>query len=147
MGSFINIKVASLNCRGLNDRTKRKSLFEHIEKSDYTVILLQETKIDPSQHRDIVREWTKGPILLNSIFGKQCGTAVLFNTSQVKVSNDIYNQDSRVIQGYIFFKYKSAKAEELMRKAKKSGVKTGRKCRGLTCKGVGGGIHINGAAK
>ena len=97
MGSFINIKVASLNCRGLNDRTKRKSLFEHIEKSDYTVILLQETKIDPSQHRDIVREWTKGPILLNSIFGKQCGTAVLFNTSQVKVSNDIYNQDSRVI--------------------------------------------------
>ena len=96
MGSFINIRVASLNCRGLKDRVKRRGLFEELEKSNYTVILLQETKFDPSQHREVVDEWKKGPILLNSVFGNKCGTAILFNVN-VKILNDIYDQESRII--------------------------------------------------
>ena len=96
MGSFVNIRVASLNCCGLNEKCKRRSLFEYLERSNFTVILLQETKFDPSQHQEIVQEWRRGPILLNSVFGKKCGTAVLFNT-HVKISNDIYDQSSRII--------------------------------------------------
>ena len=97
MGSFINIKVGSQNCRGLNDESKRKSLFESFENSGLTILLLQETKLDPTQHLKIYKEWTKGPIFLNSVFGKRAGTAVLFNTCHVKVLNDCYDNDGRVI--------------------------------------------------
>ena len=97
MGSFFNIRVASLNCRGINDRAKRVSLFNLLADSNYTIILLQETKIDPSQHHEVVSEWKRGPILLNSVFGKKCGTAVLFNTLNVKIVNDIIDQESRII--------------------------------------------------
>ena len=97
MGSLVNFKVGSLNCRGINDVSKRKILFDEFEESNLTVILLQETKLDPSQHLEISNEWTKGPILLNSVFGKKAGTAILFNTLQVKVLNDFYDRDGRVI--------------------------------------------------
>ena len=40
---------------------------------------------------------TKGPIFLNSVFGKKSGTAILFNTWQVKVFNNCYDKDGRVI--------------------------------------------------
>ena len=97
MGSFVNIKVGTQNCRGLNDASKRKNLFENFEKSTLTVILLQETKLDPSQHLQISEEWTRGPIFLNSVRGKRSGTAVLFNTHNIKVFNDCCDRDGRVI--------------------------------------------------
>ena len=97
MGSFVNLKIASLNCRGINDSAKRKLLFDFLEQSSFTIIFLQETKLDPSQHIEISKEWTKGPIFLNSIFGKKCGTAILFNTLQMKVLNDIYDSEGKVI--------------------------------------------------
>ena len=97
MGSFVNLKIATLNCRGINDPSKRKLLFDDFEQSDFTIILLQETKLDPSQHFDICKEWSKGPLFLNSVFGKKCGTAVLFNTHQIKILNDVYDNEGRVI--------------------------------------------------
>ena len=97
MGSFVNLKIATLNCRGINDQVKRKTLFEAFAESDFSVIFLQETKLDPSQHHDIFLEWKKGPICLNSVFGKKCGTAVLFNTFQFKILSDIYDNEGRVI--------------------------------------------------
>ena len=97
MGSFINIKVGSLNCRGINDSCKRRVLFDLCEKSKFTVILLQETKLDPTQHLDIEKEWKNGPILFNSVFDKKSGTIVLFNTFQMHVLNDVYDKCGRVI--------------------------------------------------
>ena len=97
MGSLINFKIASLNCNGLIDPAKRKILFELFERSNFQIILLQETHFHPSQHRDIVNEWKKGPIYLNSIGGGKCGTAVLFNNFQYKIVNDIFDNESRVI--------------------------------------------------
>ena len=93
MSSLINIKVASLNVRGINDSIKRKLLFETFKNSGITIILLQETKIDPSQHLEISNEWQNGPIFMNSVFGKKSGTIVLFNTFQVKILNEIYDND------------------------------------------------------
>ena len=103
MGSFLNLKIASFNCRGLNDEVKRRAVFEIFEKSDYTIILLQETKLEPSQHHEVKSEWKKGPILLNSMMGKKRGTGILFNTQQVKLLNDIYDSDSRIISADINF--------------------------------------------
>ena len=102
MGSLINLRIASLNCNGLNDQNKRKTLFEFLGNSSFTIILLQETKFSPLDHLQVTREWKNGPILLNSVCGKkeggkQQGTAILFNTFQVKILNDLYDNDSRVI--------------------------------------------------
>ena len=97
MGSLVNLKIASLNCNGLNDPAKRKNLFEIFEGSGLQVIFLQETHLAPAQHKEIVNEWKKGPIFLNSIGEGKCGTAVLFNTCQFKIINDLYDKESRVI--------------------------------------------------
>ena len=97
MSSLINIEIASLNVRGMNDFTKRNLLFSSFEKSKFTVVFLQETKIDPSQHIEISNEWQNGPIFLNSVFEKKSGTIILFNTHQVKILNEIYDSDGRVI--------------------------------------------------
>ena len=97
MSSLINIEIASLNVRGMNDFTKRNLLFSSFEKSKFTVVFLQETKIDPSQHIEISNEWQNGPIFLNSVFGKKSGTIILFNTHQVKILNELYDNDGRVI--------------------------------------------------
>ena len=50
-----------------------------------------------SQHIEISNEWQNGPIFLNSVFGKKSGTIILFNTFQVKILNEIYDNDGRVI--------------------------------------------------
>ena len=97
MGSLVNLEVASLNCNGLNDPAERKVLFDFLGKSSFVIILLQETKFDPSQHCQITKEWRHGPILLNSVFGKACGTAILFNNFQFKILNDLYDNESRII--------------------------------------------------
>ena len=97
MGSFVNLEIASLNCNGLNDPSERKVLFDFLRQSSFSIIFLQETRFDPSQHCEIVKEWKEGPILLNSIFGRKCGTAILFNSSQIKIINDMYDKESRVI--------------------------------------------------
>ena len=97
MGSFINLQIASLNCNGLIDSAKRKTLFEWFEKSRFQIFLLQETHFAPEQHLQIVREWKQGPIFLNSMGGGKCGTAILFNSFQFKILNEIYDKNSRVI--------------------------------------------------
>ncbi len=84
MNSLINVSVSSLNVRGINDPVKRRLLFNSFENSKTTIFLLQETKLDPSQHLEVSNEWKNGPIFLNSVFGKQSGTIVLFNTFQVR---------------------------------------------------------------
>ena len=103
MGSLVNLEIASLNCNGLTEPAKRKVIFEFFERSNYLIVFLQETHFDPSQHCDIIKEWTNGPIFLNSVFGKVCGTEILFNTFQFKIKNDLYDLESRVISVDIEF--------------------------------------------
>ena len=97
MNSLINISVSSLNVRGINDPVKRRLLFNSFEKSKTTIFLLQETKLDPSQHLEVSNEWKNGPIFLNSVFGKKSGTIVLFNTFQVKILSEVFDNEGRVI--------------------------------------------------
>ena len=56
--NFTNIKVATFNCRGLNDTAKRAAIFEYFMNSDVTIICLQETKLSPEKEMNYVREWT-----------------------------------------------------------------------------------------
>ena len=67
--SFTNIKIASFNCKGLNDKRKRTSIFDYFMKSDITIVCLQETKLNPSKEFSCVSEWKKGPAFFNSVPG------------------------------------------------------------------------------
>ena len=49
------IKVASLNCRGLNKKIKRKSIFQKLIQ--YDIIMLQETYITNEKFNDWHLDW------------------------------------------------------------------------------------------
>ena len=95
--SFTNIKIASFNCRGLNEKSKRSLIFERFMNSDLTIICLQETKLKPEKELMYTREWKKGPSFFNSIPGGKSGTAVLVNTWQIEVKKYLIDQAGRVI--------------------------------------------------
>ena len=95
--NFTNIKVATFNCRGLNDTPKRVAIFDYFMNSDVTIICLQETKLSPEKEMNYVREWTKGPSFFNSVHGGKSGTAILFNTMQIEVKKFLMDQLGRVI--------------------------------------------------
>ena len=93
----INLSIASINCDGLKDRVKRRHLFDFLKDSLFTIILLQETHFEPSDHEALVREWKQGPFYLNSVFGGKCGTAVLFNSHLIKIIDQLSDSDGRII--------------------------------------------------
>ena len=95
--SFTNIKVASFNCRGLNDKYKRAAIFEYFANSDATVICLQETKLSPDKELIYSHEWNRGPSFFNSIKGGKSGTAILFNTWQIEVKKFLMDEAGRII--------------------------------------------------
>ena len=95
--NFVNLKVGSLNCRSLNDRVKRLSIFDQIANSDLTVVCLQETKLSPEKEKYYCDEWDRGPSFFNSVKGGKCGTAILFNTRQVVIKNTLMDQSGRII--------------------------------------------------
>ena len=44
-GNLCNLRVESLNCRGLCERAKRTAIFDFLKGSSLTIIFLQETKL------------------------------------------------------------------------------------------------------
>ena len=86
---FLNVKIASLNCRGLNNNVKRNLLFQKFKQSDITIFCLQETKLNPDQEISYMNEWESGPSFFNSVKGGKCGTAILFNTQEIDVKKSM----------------------------------------------------------
>ena len=95
--TFVNLKIGSLNCRGLNDHNKRQLLFSKFKQSDCTIICLQETKLHPEDESTYVNEWDNGPSFFNSVSGGRSGTAILVNTRQANIKSFFSDQDGRVI--------------------------------------------------
>ena len=75
------IRVGSLNVRGINDFYKRAALFDWIKNSGLSIIFLQETKLQPEQEYKYKREWD-GDCIFNSVFGSKSGTAILLNDNR-----------------------------------------------------------------
>ena len=95
--TFINLKIASFNCRGLNCDLKRKLIFERFGQSDATIICLQETKLKPDEEFSYINEWDKGQAIFNSVDGGKSGTAVLINSNEVSIGHPIVDQAGRII--------------------------------------------------
>ena len=96
-GSLCNLRVGSLNCRGLCDKVKRTTLFDFFRDSRLTIIFIQETKLNPFLHSEYEKEWHNSNIFLNSVTGGRSGTGILFNTSSVKILNRLSDHEGRVL--------------------------------------------------
>ncbi len=82
---FINLKIGTLNVRGLNSLEKRTVLFDDLKTSDFTIICLQETKLSPTIHDQVKTEWHNQKVIFNSIPGAKSGTMILINSHHIKV--------------------------------------------------------------
>ena len=95
-GNLSNIRVGSLNCWGLCDKTKRRDLFEFFRTSSLSFIFLQEVKLDPFKIEEYTREWHNQNIFFNLVSGGQRGTIILCNFSNIKVLSEFNDADGRV---------------------------------------------------
>ena len=62
-GNLCNLRVGSLNCRGLCERAKRTAIFDFLKGSSLAIIFLQETKLSPFKSSDYEGEWHNDFIL------------------------------------------------------------------------------------
>ena len=85
----LNLKIATINCRGLRDPAKRSALFACARKLDVQVLCLQETYSQPQDEQKWQNEWgDENQAVFNSnaeINRKtDAGTAVLLNHPLLK---------------------------------------------------------------
>ena len=89
MESSIDIKICSLNVRGLRNALKRRCIFNWIRDSDFNLILLQETHSTPDVERCWCNEWGY-KIEFSHGSSASAGVCILFKPS---ASFEILNVD------------------------------------------------------
>ena len=94
-----SLHVASLNVRGLNDRVKRKYTFDFFKKTNFSLILLQETKTMCNNENEIRKEWHNQKAIINSTVSANCagGCMILINDNNIQVLNTILTANGRCI--------------------------------------------------
>ena len=78
----LSLKIASVNCQGLNDNATRAATYAHLSKFNAHVYLLQETYSQPHKEETWADEWKSGQALFNSNTESNnptAGTAILLN--------------------------------------------------------------------
>ena len=92
-----NIKIMSLNARGLRDVRKRGNLFFWLKEKQFNICLLQETYWTTDLKNKIQKEWGRN-LLLNFGTSHSKGTAILFSDKfDIHVINSHLSEDSRII--------------------------------------------------
>ena len=87
------MKVITLNVRGINDPTKRITLFKWLENNHFDIICLQET-FCTSESIDIVKHDWKGPSYHSTSASKHSkGVSILFNSSFEHKLLDIHSDN------------------------------------------------------
>ena len=74
------LKVASLNIRGLGDKTKRRAIFDYLRKKDLDVVLIQEAHVDTLER---VKLWTSewgGKMVASCGPSNACGVITLLSS-------------------------------------------------------------------
>ena len=85
------LRIASLNCRGLGEFTKRRDLFSYLRDKQFSIYLLQDTHFTPGIEDRITREWGYNAYF-SSYRSNSRGVAILFNNNidykLIKMSKD-----------------------------------------------------------
>ena len=74
------VKILSLNCRGLGDKTKRKDVFKYLRQKNFAIYCLQDTHFVKEDYNYIRSQWGYD-IHLSCGTSDSRGVAVLFNNN------------------------------------------------------------------
>ena len=89
------LKIISLNCRGLRDKYKRKNLFFWLKNNNFHIILLQETFWTEDIKNEVEKDWG-GKIFLNPGTIHSKGTATLLNDSIFDTNLNFETKDTHL---------------------------------------------------
>ena len=82
-----NLRLESLNCRGLRDKTKRADIFDRIKDRKTDIILLQETHLTENDYTELKEDWNI-EYFLSGNSNTSRGTAILLNKTFEYVLHD-----------------------------------------------------------
>ncbi len=92
-----DIRLLSLNVRGLNDTEKRQSIFRWFKAQNQDVISLQETYSGEKNEQLWNKEWGSQCVYLHGT-NHSCGLMILFSESlDLKIKNTIKDSKGRFI--------------------------------------------------
>ena len=74
------LKIATLNCNGISDFSKRKDIFDYLRQQDVSIYFLQETHLKDSEEMFIRTGWGYQVILAGNS-SNAGGTAILFKNN------------------------------------------------------------------
>jgi exonuclease III len=74
------VKIVSMNCRGLGDAQKRRDVFCYLREKKYNVCLLQDTHFHPNMEKRIQNEWGHDACFA-SYTSNSRGVVILFNNN------------------------------------------------------------------
>ena len=90
MACDTDLRILSLNTRGLRSNAKRKVLFKFIKKQKYNVVCLQETHVTKEVVDQWSKEWGRGSIIYNESTANSCGQMILL-CENIEKYNTLYN--------------------------------------------------------
>ena len=87
--------LTTLNCKGLRDTTKRRSILQFLKTKQISIILLQETHIVEEDLKLLQQEWEIGSICLNAGTTASAGQLVL-TSKHMKIVENISHEQGRL---------------------------------------------------
>uniref|UniRef100_A0A3Q3NRE5 exodeoxyribonuclease III n=1 Tax=Labrus bergylta TaxID=56723 RepID=A0A3Q3NRE5_9LABR len=99
-----NIKIITLNVKGINNVVKRRKILSMLKKDKVQVALLQETHLTDLEHLKLKRDWV-GQIFYSSFNSKSRGVAILIHKNMsFKLEKVIHDTEGRyvVITGFLY---------------------------------------------
>ena len=95
------LRILTCNVNGIRDNTKRKNIFQYLQKSNSNIVLLQETHSSPSTNNIWSKEWD-GKIIWNSGTNFKCGVAILIkNNTNIKILQTNQDTQGRILSANI----------------------------------------------
>ena len=88
-----SLKILSVNCRGLNNKNKRLSVFQYVHNLKYDIYCIQDTHFTPDMYQNIYSEWGS-EIYLSYNSSKSRGVAILFSKLNFKIYESIIDDEN-----------------------------------------------------
>ena len=74
------IRIISMNCRGLGDKVKRKDVLNYMTQKQYSIMCLQDIHIDPSEEQRVINEWGSDAVICGYKSNAR-GVGIFFNNN------------------------------------------------------------------
>ena len=94
----VNIKIFSLNCNGLGDKTKRMTVLNNLKRKGPGIFMLQETHSTPELENSWIMQWGSKKVFFSHGTSNSRGTAILVSDAcDITVNNVIKDVNGRYV--------------------------------------------------